>query len=353
MADLGTFIGEFLLKCKAYGIAGTADQPAMNQWQLSIVGTDADMGVPVLKGDKGDAGTAASPFKWQFPELSSTTELPVNLGNTAADKGKAWVVHDGLGTADIAYWSGQKFEYIVDAFGPGLPGPTPRITATGEQVDEDAEFEIEITGSALSPNLHFKIPEVPGPAGVGSDWALFDKTIPRTAGMVPVWDAAAGKFLPGSAASVVPRVERFTQPESMFTAYSGSGASQLISTMVLPTRTYNYHVEVDGHVRVGAAPLNSARVAVEVRLDSATTGSLVAKGLGVTSGICVIGAHYSSAESDKTGYASAPGSATGRVAAGALNPTLFITARRDSGSGQWYSDKGDSQLSVKIIPDLS
>ncbi|MBE7190712.1 MAG: hypothetical protein INR67_20690 [Jatrophihabitans endophyticus] len=317
--------------------------------QLSIVGEDAILAIPVLQGDQGIPGQAAAPFRWQFPELTSTNDLPTGLGSS--DKGKAWVVKDGNGTADIAYWDGAAYQYFADAFGPGLPGATPQVTATGEMVGADQDFDVVITGSVGAPNLHFKIPEVPGPPGSGSTWNLYDANETRDAGEVPVWDADTGKFRPRLPADIVPRTHHLTMPESAFTAFSNTtAASQLLGQFPLPARTYDQQLHVTGHVRVGASPFASARVAVEVRLGSAT-GQIVAKGLGVTGGICTITPHYSSQDSGKTAYATAPGGSTGRIAAGTTDATLFVTARRDSGSGGWYADAVDAQLSILTIPD--
>lgn len=100
MAELGEFLGDLLLKAKVYGLSTPPGEPPLQQAQLSVVGTDAALGIPVLKGDPGDPGTAAEPFRWQFPSLTSTAELPTSF--VTSDKGKAYVINDGDGTADVA-----------------------------------------------------------------------------------------------------------------------------------------------------------------------------------------------------------------------------------------------------------
>lgn len=349
-ADLGVYLGDVLLKAKVYGLATPPGEPPLQQAQLSVVGMDAALGVPALQGDPGPAGDPAVPFKWQFPALDSTTELPT-LTNTSTDKGKAYVVKDGGGTADIAYWTGLEWKYMVDAFGPGLVGPAPTITVTGELVDETAAFEVVQSGTDEAPHLHFQIPATPGPPGPSGPWALFDDTESRTAGDLIVWDATDGKFKPSPPleANGIPRVRRYTQPESMFTAYSGSNASQLISTMVLPSLDHAYQIDVHGHVRVGQNVLSSAQVAVVVRLGDATTGQIIGKGLAVTGGPCIISPHYSSQASGQTAYASTPDGTLGRVAGGS-EATLYVTAYRENGSGSWYANAVDAQLSATLIP---
>lgn len=351
MTNLGTFLGDFLLKVKVFGLATPDGEPPLQQAQLAIVGDDASLGIPVLKGDQGAPGTAATPFKWQWPALDSASELPT-LTNTADDKGKSYVIKDGGGTADIAYWTGTEWKYFVDAFGPGLPGPAPDITVDGELVDEDAPFEVVVSGSAATPHLHFKIPEMPGPTGPSGPWNLYDSTQDRDAGDIPVWNEGTSRFEPKTWLEIAsfPRVSRYTQPESAFTAYSGSATSQLISTMALPALAYPYHVDVHGHVRCGPNAFSSAQVGVVVRLGDQTSGALVGKALSEAgAGGRVISPHYSSQASGQQGYASAPSATLARVPANSQQ-TLYVTALREAGSGSWYANQVDAQLSVTLIP---
>lgn len=347
MADLGVYLADVLLKARVYGLPALPGQPPLQMAQLSIAGEDAALAIPALEGAPGPPGAPAPPFKWQFPALDAPSELPGTLADTATDRGKAWVVKDGAGTADVAYWTGTQYKYFVDAFGPGLPGPTPQVTATGERVAEDAPFEVDITGSASAPNLHFKIPGMPGPDGPAGPWPLFNAAAARAAGDVPTWDAGANKFVP--AAVSVPRPRRYTLSESSFTAYSGTNASVLLAAMVLPAQPWPCHVDVSGHLRVGQASGSSSRVAVSVRLNDQLAGQIVAKGLGVTTGVVQIGPHYSSQTSGQTGVASSPESTVGLVAADTA-ATLYVVAGRDSGSGGWTADSVDAQLSVTMIP---
>lgn len=347
-ANLGTFLADMLLRTKVYGLATPPGEPPMAHAQLSIVGTDADLAIPVLKGDPGDPGTPAPPFLWQG-QVASAGELPT-LTNTPGDKGKAYVVNDGTGTADIAYWTGTEWRYFIDAFGPGLPGPAPDITATGELVDESDPFEIVVTGAAASPNLHFKVPGVPGAAGPPGGWDLFDAAAVRPDGAVLAWSATDQKMRPVAASQVVPRVSRYTLPESSWVAYSGNGSSQVVATMPLPALPHPYHVDVHGRARIGQASGSTTQVGLVVRLDDQSAGQIVADGLPVPSGPCIIGPRYSSQDSGKQALASAPGSSTGRVPAG-QTATLYVAAARSSGSGSWSVDQAGAQLSVTLIPD--
>ena len=350
-AELGVHLGDVLLKCAVYGLATPPGEPPLQMAQLSIVGSDAVLGIPVLQGNPGIPGPAATPFKWQFPSLSSTAELPDDLVDSSTDRGKAWVINDGAGTADIAYWTGVDFSYFMNAFGPGLPGPTPQVSATGEVVAEGDPFEVAISGSAENPNLHFKIPGTPGPPGDTGPWDLFDNEAARAAGDVPVWDAIAEEFVPGPPTGAG-RVQRYTQPEGLFNAYSGSNASALITAMTLPTLPYANHIDIGGHVRVGQNSFSSARVALMARIGDPTSGQLIGRALGVTSGPLILGPHYSSQASGQTAVASSPTSMVGVLPANATGSaaTIYVTAVRDQGSGGWFADAVDAQLDVTLIP---
>lgn len=349
--ELGTYLADVLLKCRVIGLQTPPGMPPLMEGQLSVVGSDSALSIPVLQGAPGPPGSAAAPYKWQFPTLESIAELPTGLGDNATDRGKAWVITDGVGTADVAYWNGVEFKYHLNAFGPGLPGATPDVSATGEVVAEDADFEVIRTGSDETPNLHFKIPGTPGPDGPAGPWPLFDATVTREQGDVPVWDAVSGKFVPGTPPAL--RLSRYTLPEGSFTAYSGTSSTQLLATMVLPALPYDCHVEVDGHLRVGRTGVGStARAGVQVRIGNQTTGQLVGRGLAVPDGPVIIGAHYSSQGSGQQSVASGPDSTVGILPAGSTGPaaSLFVIGVRDQGSGGWTADAVDAQLSVKLIP---
>lgn len=348
--ELGMHLGDLLLKCRVYGLQTPPGMPPLQEAQLSIVGGDAALGIPVLQGDDGPPGAAAAPYKWQFPTLASISDLPVGLGDNATDRGKAWVINDGAGTADIAYWNGVEWKYHLNAFGPGLPGLTPDISATGEVVAEDAEFEIIRTGSDETPNLHFKIPGTPGPTGPAGPWPLYDATATRTDGDLIAWNATLGKFVP--VGDPPRRIARHTLPEGSFTAYAGTASSQLLATMVLPSLPYDCHVEVHGHVRVGQQILSSARTGVQVRIGNQTTGQLVGKGLAVTGGPVNISPHYSTQASGQQSVASGPDSTVGILPAGSSGAaaSLYVMGVRDQGSGGWTADAVDAQLSVLLIP---
>ncbi|WP_336791759.1 hypothetical protein [Gordonia malaquae] len=343
--NLGTHLADVLLRAKVWGLATPPGEPPLQQAQLSITGDDADLAIPVLQGEPGPPGTAAAPFLWQFPTLASAGELPTLA---AGDKGKAWVISDGAGTGDIAYWTGTEWRYFVDAFGPGLPGPAPDVTATGELVAEADPFEVEISGPAAAPNLHFKIPGTPGPPGPGGAWSLFDASVARPDGAVPVWDADTAKFVPATAETALPRPTRYTLPESAFTAYAGTAASQTVATMPLPVLPYPFQVDVTGHAKVGLQSGSTAETSIMVRIDDPTAGQLVAKSIPISSGAAAIGPHHSSAGAPSA--AAAPGGATGLIPAHAAR-NLVVVATRVAGSGGWTFAKTDAQLRVLIVPE--
>ncbi|HMS75595.1 hypothetical protein [Gordonia sp. (in: high G+C Gram-positive bacteria)] len=348
--NLGTYLGDVLLKAKVFGLATPPGEPPLQHAQLSVVGDDASLGIPVLRGDPGAAGAPAAPFKWQFPSLDSASELPT-LTNTPTDVGKAYVINDGTGTADIAYWTGTQWRYFVDAFGPGLPGPVPDITVDGELVAAGDPFAVVVSGTAEAPHLHFQVPAVPGPQGPSGPWQLYDDTQTRDTGDVPVWSDAAAKYEPRSLLELgsFPRVLRYTQPEGAFTAYTGTNGSHTMCVMSLPSLAYAYHVDVHGHVRVSRAGDATTRVAIVVRLGDASSGQIVGKGMAVESGPCIIVPHYSSQESGKTNLTATPDGATGRTAAEA-SALLYATAVVVDGAGSWSVAAVDAQLSVSLIP---
>jgi hypothetical protein len=143
------------------------------------------MTIPVLQGQKGDPGEPSFALQAQFDGKTDPSQLPTDLGDTAADKGKFWVfgVEDELGntvaTTMYVWWGTAIGWRQLPVGAPGPPGPYPVITphiileipGSGNGPG-GVDSWIHVDGSIANPQFEFHIaaPQgVPGPsAALGS-----------------------------------------------------------------------------------------------------------------------------------------------------------------------------------------
>ncbi|MFE3060603.1 hypothetical protein [Nocardia sp. NPDC059239] len=153
-------------------------------------------------GERGPQGPQAYPFRWEgdIADQAALSALAAGLGPVQA--GKAWRV---ASTNSLAYWNGSSFDTFPDAFGAHGPTGQPNTLTLGTVTTGPAgsDLQITITGTPPAQVVNLVVPRgvkgrkgpagPPGPISAASD---FDATVTRTDGMVPLWNAASGKWTP-------------------------------------------------------------------------------------------------------------------------------------------------------------
>ena len=178
-------IGNIMMNMFLMGLVTDPDNPNLFAATMQAFQRQAVLTVPVLQGKKGDKGEPSFALQWQNDGKTDPSQLPTNLGDTAADKGKFWVfgVEDELGnvvaTTMYVWWGTAIGWRQLPVGAPGPPGPYPVITpnivleepGSGNGPNGEDTF-IHVEGIASNPHFTFHIaaPQgVPGPsAALGS-----------------------------------------------------------------------------------------------------------------------------------------------------------------------------------------
>ena len=178
-------IGNIMMNMFLMGLVTDPDNPNLFAATMQAYQRQALMTIPVLQGIKGDPGEPSFALQWQNDGKTDPSQLPTNLGDTIADKGKFWVFgvqdENGNTVATTMYvWWGTAIGWRQLPVGaPGPPGPYPVITPhivleiQGAGAGPDGQDSwIEVTGSIAHPHFAFHIaaPQgIPGPsAALGS-----------------------------------------------------------------------------------------------------------------------------------------------------------------------------------------
>jgi hypothetical protein len=178
-------IGNIMMNMFLMGLVTDPNNPNMFAATMQAFQRQAVLTVPVLQGVKGDPGEPSFALQWQNDGKTDPSQLPTDLGDTVADKGKFWVFgvqdENGNTVATTMYvWWGTTIGWRQLPVGaPGPPGPYPLITphivveATGSgNGPGGVDSWIHVDGIASNPQFTFHIaaPQgVPGPsAALGS-----------------------------------------------------------------------------------------------------------------------------------------------------------------------------------------
>lgn len=178
-------IGNIMMNMFLMGLVTDINNPNMFAATMQAYQRQAVLTVPVLQGVKGDPGEPSFALQWQNDGKTDPSQLPTNLGDTAADKGKFWVfgVEDEFGntvaTTMYVWWGTAIGWRQLPVGAPGPPGPYPIITphivveAQGNGGGPEGQDSwIHVDGIAANPQFTFHIaaPQgLPGPsAALGS-----------------------------------------------------------------------------------------------------------------------------------------------------------------------------------------
>lgn len=229
-------IGNLLVNMILMGIVTDINNPNMFAATMQAYQRQGVLTFPVLQGPQGNPGEPSFALQWQHDEKTDPSQLPTDLGDTAADTGKFWVfgVQDDAGNtvATTMYiWWGTVIGWRQLPVGaPGPPGPYPVITP---------HIILEAEGSGH------------GPGGVDS-WIHVDGTTYNPQFTFHI-AAPEGLMGPSAALGTCPDVDfttRAPQPGDTLVctarktpgAPTSLGATPLGTGGAVPTGTYFYKV---------------------------------------------------------------------------------------------------------------
>ncbi|APD18193.1 minor tail protein [Mycobacterium phage Hammy] len=342
-----------LLSATWMGIVSDGRTPGGMSATLEMVDGEAVITTDVLVGPKGDKGDPAPLVDLQWPPLESPTEL-VQIQNELGpeDKGKGWWI------GSVVYvWTGTQFQMVRP--GPaGPPGATPQISVTCETIPlaerlPGVKDEVQRSGTSLNPHLHFRLLSPQGPVGPSTNITGapdYDNTKPPKDGQTMVWSSVKSKWLPSDFTNKHPRL--YSVPEAAFTPFTGLAQRQSILQYTVEPQDFAWTPYVTGHLKAFGLALDTdpLTIGVEVRLGSATSGQLIARGFGNIASWSNILPHYSTATDPATAVAPDNGIAT--VAAGqpaVINVNLY----NDGLLGAYIFNRNGAQLSILVVPQGS
>lgn len=298
-------------------------------------------------GGPGAQGPASWPWIWQG-DVADRAALDA-LAPGEAEKYKAWRV---VAENAIYYWTGLHWIRFVNAFGaPGPQGPANALTAEAIAGATGSSAAAALTGTAPNQHLQITLPRgtqgpqgPPGEAGAIADSADVGDMTGAVQDSVLAWSATDSEWQPVPA----PRLSGAWA----IGASQISGGSQIsqsprtLATMTIPAQPIAYRpLVMGGHVNVytHVTALNQSRVDLEVRLG-AIDGDLIAYGHGVPSvnkvAVLLRPCWFS---------AIGPSSTQGVVAAN-TTASLYLLARRVTGSRNYTIVSGGSQVVVWGLP---
>lgn len=311
---------------------------------------DGTMWVPVLKGEPGNPGANALPWKLQPTIYATEAALfaaQAGLADTPTDRQKAWFVGDST-SKSLYMWTGvawQSYPNIVVA----APGPAPDIDVTVDTHPPGDPSTVDVTGNPTDGfviALHLEQAEGtqgdPGETTINLDsW-----TVPPSAGQFATADPATGKLIPATLSRMI---GPFSLPPVSFTPASIGGSDSIvrvpIASLEIANQSFDYRHLLQGCVEVFGG--TTTRIDIEVRVGS-TTGTLVGYGRGA------LGAFWQPVEiSSCYEEQVTPNTGPGRIItpAAAADRTLYINAVKVQGTGQAWAVRADrAQLVTWLVP---
>lgn len=171
-------IGNIMMNMFLMGLVTDANNPNLFAATMQAFQRQAVLTVPVLQGIQGVPGEPSFALQWQNDGKTDPSQLPTDLGNTAADTGKFWVfgVEDDLGntvaTTMYVWWGTVIGWRQLPVGAPGPPGPypviTPHIVLEAEGSGNGpggVDSWIHVDGIASNPSFTFHIAAPEGVMG--------------------------------------------------------------------------------------------------------------------------------------------------------------------------------------------
>lgn len=346
-----------LLRASWFGIVSDGDTPQGMSATLEMVDGDAVITTDVLVGPKGDDGEPAPIIDLQWPAVNQAADI-----NTAvlglADKGKGWWVNNA---ALVYVWDGTALHGVQ----PGPSGPqglSPVITPTCEVIPmdqrtgpdslgRDIDSVVQVTGTSLQPQFHFKLAAPQGPTGPSTNITTapdVDHTHAPLDKQTLVWNEALQKWQPSDFTAKHPRL--YSIPQGAFTSFTGLAQRQPILQYTIEAQDFDWTPKVLGHVKVVGVELDldPLMIGMEVRLGDPVTGQLIGRGYGNSSTWTTVVPHYSTAADPAT--AVTPDNGVAVVLAG-QQAKINVNLYNDGVLGAFIFDNTTGpQLSIEVIP---
>jgi hypothetical protein len=353
-------IGSRSVLCKFFAMPRQQGDPRRIEGTMTIVGSEAALTLDMLVGPQGNPGEPSPIIRPQWgSSVTEVGDLPALATLEEADEGRAWYIDGEWHIYDNGAY------HTVSGSIPGPPGATPDISVTAEQIEAEdpvvyGAIEVVETGTSLAPNFHIKIPGVPGPEGPAG--------VVKGAVDVDDTDFGAGRILavidadPPMHGYVDPfprSVEKYTIPHANFVDYNGSAGRQLIASLNIPAKDFDWYPDVTGHVRLQRSIFSSASYEVEVRIGNTGVGTGENEPLcGLAPydpswalldaiAIAYIGPHFS--DTGDPVRAVSPDTLTARVLAGEAK-TIYVFLHKVGGSGTIEFTKDRAQLRINVEP---
>lgn len=307
-------------------------------------------------GDVSVAGPAGGPWVVTFAGSKVGMDLPQMTG-TPTGGGAVVVETNQHGETNLvgsrAYiWDGEYYRVLMMG-SEGPPGPVPRITWGVQLLDPDGTEDTNVvqTGTAYNPSvlLKLKVPRGPqGPAAALASCPDVDMTTPPEMGQVLMFNGT--KWEPAWVGSIIPKP--FIVPEAAFTNYEGISTRAPIGYFAVPPLDFPWKPFVWGKIKATGLELDTDPLIIgcEVRLGHPTTGQLVARGFGNSSGWAHLSPHTSTPTTPSA--AMTPDNATGLVPANHTgnDGTLYVNLYNDGLAGVYLFNKSNAQLAVLAVP---
>ncbi|OBF77101.1 hypothetical protein [Mycolicibacterium fortuitum] len=296
-------------------------------------------------------GLAGGPYTVTFQGTKAGINQPVMTATHATVE----TTQEGeinLVGARAYIWMGDHYRILMMG-SEGPVGPVPRIAWGVQLLDPDGDEETNVvqTGTAYNPSvlLKLKVPRGPqGEAGLIRDASDYDDSEAPQTGQVLMWNGT--KFAPAWVGSIIPKP--FIVPEAAFNNYEGLSTRAPIGTFPVPALDFPWKPFVWGKIKATGLELDEDPLIIgcEVRLGHPTTGTLVARGFGNSTGWTTLTPHTSTPSSPSV--AMTPDNATGLVPANHTgnDGTLYINLYNDGLAGVYLFNKANAQLAVLAVP---
>lgn len=344
-----------------YGVVTDGESPDQFCATLEIAGENATMSLAALVGPEGPQGQHAFALRLQRSIIDDPEDLPQNLTDDPEDLGKYWVMNtyndEDLLVGSRAYiWMGDHYRVLMMG-SEGPPGPVPQITWGVELLNPDGNEQTRVvqTGTSYKPSVLLKLKVPRGPQGPAASLAQApdtDMSTPPEKGQVLMFDVieGVGKWRPAWIGSILPRP--YTMPEAKFNNYEGFSTRAPIGVFEIPPQPFPWIPLVWGKLKAVGLELDADPfiLGCEVRLGNPTTGILVSRGFGNSSGWTHLSPHTSTPSDisatmrpDAEDYI-VPAHHTGN------DGKLYINLYNDGPAGAYLFNKKNAQMFCLVNP---